>query len=85
MELIMKYSGISAILLYLLLLYIVLKFSRKKVKEEKKTIADNTSQNNEVSKLDLNDEDALIASLIASIDYREETKKDIRIISIKEV
>jgi len=85
MELIMKYSGISAILFYLLLLYIVLKFSRKKVKEEKKTIADNTSQNNEVSKLDLNDEDALIASLIASIDYREETKKDIRIISIKEV
>ena len=32
-----------------------------------------------------NDEDAVVAALVASIDYRNETKKDIKVISIKEI
>ena len=30
-------------------------------------------------------EDAVVAALVASIDYRNETKKDIKVISIKEI
>ena len=36
-------------------------------------------------KLDPNDEDAVVAALVASIDYRNETKKDIKVISVKEI
>lgn len=35
--------------------------------------------------LDLNDEDATVAALVASIDYRNKTKKNIRVVSIREV
>lgn len=38
-----------------------------------------------VSRLDLNDEDATVAALVASIDYRNKTKKNIRVVSIREV
>ena len=38
-----------------------------------------------VSHLDLNDEDASVAALVASIDYRNKTKKNIRVVSIREV
>lgn len=37
------------------------------------------------SPLNLNDEDALVASLVASIDYRNETKKNIQVIGVREV
>lgn len=30
-------------------------------------------------------EDAVVAALVASVDYRNETKKDIKVISIKEI
>ncbi|MGI6608685.1 MAG: hypothetical protein ACOX1F_06935 [Erysipelotrichaceae bacterium] len=35
--------------------------------------------------LDLNDEDATVACLIASIDYYEKIKRDVRIISVRRV
>lgn len=35
--------------------------------------------------LDLNDEDATIACLVASIDYYEEIKKDVKVISVRRV
>lgn len=38
-----------------------------------------------VSHLDLNDEDDTVAALVASIDYRNKTKKNIRVVSIREV
>ena len=34
---------------------------------------------------DLSDEDAVVAALVASIDYRNQDKKDIKVISIKEI
>ena len=34
--------------------------------------------------LNVNDEDALVACLVASIDYRQETKKNIQVLSVKE-
>lgn len=35
--------------------------------------------------LNLNDEDAVVAALVASIDYRNETNKNIQVVSVKEV
>lgn len=38
-----------------------------------------------ISLSDIKDEDMMVAALVASIDYYNEIKKDIRIISIKEI
>ena len=51
------------------------------VKEEPKRVY----SNNTGSKLNINDEDATIACLIASIDYRIETGKQIEVLSVREV
>lgn len=37
------------------------------------------------AKLDVTDEDKVVATLVASIDYRNEIKKDIKVISVKEI
>ena len=37
------------------------------------------------SPLDENDEDAMVAALVASIDYREQTHMNIKVLSVKEV
>lgn len=34
---------------------------------------------------DIKDEDMMVAALVATIDYHEETKKDVRIVSIKQI
>ena len=86
LELIHTYSGIFAIIVYSLILFLILKFRKPEVKEEEpeeKEQPQPVSEN--VSRLDLNDEDAVVASLIASIEYRNEVKKDVRIVSVREV
>lgn len=40
---------------------------------------------NNKTPLDINDEDATVAALIASIDYRNETNMNIKVVSVKEV
>ncbi|MGN1404650.1 MAG: OadG family transporter subunit [Erysipelotrichaceae bacterium] len=40
---------------------------------------------NAYSPLDENDEDAMVAALVASIDYREQTHMNIKVLSVKEV
>lgn len=54
----------------------------KKTKTAKPQVKEETQTK---TPLDLNDEDAIVASLVASIDYRAKTKKDIRVVSIKEI
>ncbi len=34
---------------------------------------------------DIKDEDMMVAALVATIDYHEETKKDVRVVSIKQI
>ncbi len=58
-------------------------------KDDKKTPAapktpSNMSAQSKID-VDMNDEDAIVATLVASIDYRQQTKKDIKVISIKEI
>ncbi len=60
------------------------KSSEKAQQTQNETVSTATPQTNNV-KLDLSDEDAVIATLVASIDYREKTKKDFKVISVKEI
>ena len=86
LELIHTYSGIFAIIVYSLILFLILKFRKPEVKEEEPEEEEQPQLVSEnVSRLDPDDEDAVVASLIASIEYRNEVKKDVRIVSVREV
>ena len=82
MELISKYSGIAAIIVYSFILALILKFSKKKedTAEEAEGFVDR-----DVKPLDPDDEDAVVACLVAAIECRNETKKNVRIVSVREV
>ncbi len=54
-------------------------------KKEAKTQTTNNATNQSKIDVDMNDEDAIVATLVASIDFRQQTKKDIKVISIKEI
>ena len=45
----------------------------------------NTQQKPDKISVSLDDEDATVAVLIASIDYRNETHKNVKVISVKEI
>ncbi len=85
LELIHTYSGIFAIIVYSLILFLILKFRKPTVKEEEPEEEQPQPVSENVSRLDPDDEDAVVASLIASIEYRNEVKKDVRIVSVREV
>lgn len=53
--------------------------------EKEETVVETKVVTPSVERLDLNDEDATVAALVASIDYRNKTKKNIRVVSIREV
>lgn len=53
--------------------------------EKEETVVETKVVAPSVEHLDLNDEDATVAALVASIDYRNKTKKNIRVVSIREV
>ena len=58
----------------------------KKEKEQVKEEATPVSQTKQGIKLeDIKDDDMMVAALIATIDYHDEIKKDVRVVSIKEV
>ena len=80
LSLMSKYSGISAIIIYLLILLIyvgIRKLTGKNV----------VNDVDEVQALPLNpdDEDALVACLIASIECRNEYHQNVRVVSVREV
>ena len=84
LDIISRYSGIFAIIVYSLLLYLFLKFKPKK-KAEKEAEEVTEEKNPSASPLNLDDEDAVVASLIASIEYHNETHKNVRVVSVREV
>lgn len=53
--------------------------------EKEETVVETKVVTPSVEHLDLNDDDATVAALVASIDYRNKTKKNIRVVSIREV
>ena len=60
-------------------------FSKKKENNEIDTNTIETSSKKQITLDDISDEDMMVAALIASIDYREETQTDIRLVSIKQI
>ena len=87
MELLAKYSGITAIIVYSLILFLILKFRKPEEKEEEEAVEEETPSyvQESVSPLDPDDEDAVVASLIASIECHNETHKNVRVVSVREV
>lgn len=75
-----NYSGLIAIAVYLCLLVLFMKLKGMKKVKPAAEIKEET-----YAPLDENDEDALVAALVAAIDCRNETKKNVRIVSVREV
>ena len=76
----------AVLLLIIAISSLVSKLIDKFDKEEVKNVATTTpvAQNNEIA-IDINDEDMMAAILVATIDYRNEVKEDVKVISVKEV
>ena len=87
--------AIVAILMVFLVLMLIIvltelasKAINSAVKEEapaKETPANTPAPVSTATPLDINDTDATVAALVASIDYREETGMNIRVVSVKKV
>ncbi len=83
---------VAIIMVFLILLLIiwltelVAKFTKGDEKQEDKVV-EQTSVEPVVEKtrLDLNDEDATVAALVASIDYRLTHKGDVKVVSVREL
>ena len=84
-ELMKQYSGITALLIYLPLLFAILRLRQiHREKAERKKEAEK-EQAEKKTPLNTEDEDALVASLVASIDYHEKTHQDVRVVSVRKV
>lgn len=81
-------SLFSVIIVFILLGFIaftiqLLKFIEEKPKKE--TVITEKTYKKPFELSDIKDEDMMVAALVASIDYFEETKENVRVISIKEI
>ena len=82
---------VATIMVFIILILIIFltELVAKALKgEEKEEVEENVVRpvtSNKVSRLDLSDEDATVAALVASIDYRLKNKTDVKVVSIREV
>lgn len=82
---------VSILMVFVILLVIIAltelvgKLLNSAVKEEVKEVVKEETVKNLYTPLNINDEDATVAALVASIDYRSETHKNIKVLSVKEV
>ena len=79
LNLIKNYSGIFALLIYLIILIVIMSINKRR---NKKSITINSE---EYKALDLNDENAVVASLIAAIECRNEYHKNVKVVNVREV
>ena len=87
------FFSIAAILIVFLVLTILVlivslmsKFKFKESKKEEKTAPVTVAPQKKLSVEDIKDEDMMVAALVATIDFIEETKKtDARVVSIKQI
>lgn len=84
--------AIVAILMVFLILVLIIfltelvaKALKGEEKEEQEESVVKPVESPIVSRLDLNDENATVAALVASIDYRLKNKTNVRVVSIREV
>ena len=93
------YSIVSILMVFAILLIIIgvttLVFKLTGLFEMKKQVEEAAKKNNivptttptanEVKSVEITDDDMMAAVLVATIDYRNEVKKDVRLVSVKEV
>ena len=80
-----NYSGIIALILYILGLIVFLRYEAKHENEPEQEAKTHKQETIRACPLDLDDEDATIACLIASIECRNEYKKNVQVISVRKV
>jgi Na+-transporting methylmalonyl-CoA/oxaloacetate decarboxylase gamma subunit len=84
----LEISLFSIFIVFLLLSIVTLAISLLKhiaVEEKPKTKTIEKTITKPISLSDIKDEDMMVAALVASIDYYNEIKKDVRVVSIKEI
>lgn len=79
-----KYYGLIALVIYIACLIIYIRYSAKHSDEEQEEI-ENVVPKAGATPLDINDEDAVVASLVAAIECRNEYKKNVQIVSVRKV
>ena len=80
-----KYYGIIALVIYIICLIIFIRYEAKHEDEEVEEVKQEVVNEIKTSPLDLNDEDATVASLIAAIECRNEYKKNVQVISVRRI
>ena len=81
-----KYYGIIALVIYIICLIIFIRYEAKHDGEEEvEEVKQEVINEVKTSPLDLNDEDATVASLIAAIECRNEYKKNVQVISVRRI
>ena len=77
-------SLFSIIIVFLILYLLTLSISLLKKMKSKPTLLSKAPKQS-IKLEDITDPDMMVAALVASIDFQETTKKDVRLISIKEI
>jgi len=79
--------SIAMVFLILLLIIVICELIGKAIEKAttKNEIVQNDTVNKTVNSLNPNDEDALVACLIASIEMRNQIKKNVRVINVRRV
>lgn len=89
------YSLIAIALVFLALVIIIIVmeiifrgegyFSKKFKALSKRKVVEQIHEERKSIEVDMNDEDAQIAIVVASIDYRNQIKKDVKVVSIRRI
>ena len=80
-----NYSGLIAFAIFLVILVIFLRYETLHEETEDDVVGEMPQVSNTACPLDINDEDAVVASLIASIEAHNETNKNVQVISVRKV
>ncbi len=85
LELMQKYSGITALCIYIPLLILILHIRQLARSKKEMDLKQESLAQKEKHPLDPNDENALVAALMASIECNKEYHTDVRVVSVREV
>ncbi len=86
-------TGVCVLIVFLMLILLALvvaafewfKPKKKEVVQEEVASPVTYTQPTSLKLEDIKDEDMMVAALVASIDYHEEIKEDVRVVSIKQI
>jgi len=81
-----NYSGMIALAIFFVLFVLFIKYESNHMEEDIEEENEIEQQPiNQANPLDLNDEDATVACLVAAIECQNETHKNVHIVSVREV